>query len=74
MISETELRGLLVKECDKTSAADVARQIGVSRTIISDMCRGKRRISNKVAKYLGYAWVRQKVRFDRFYTRVEFDA
>lgn len=54
MITETELRGKIVRMCNETSQSDVARQLNISRAYISDIVAGKRRISNRIAKSLGY--------------------
>lgn len=41
--------------CDASSQAQVARSIGVSRAYMSDILKGKRSISKKVAKFFGYS-------------------
>lgn len=54
MITETALRGKIVKMCNESSQSDVARRFNKSRAYISDIVAGKRRISNEIARHLGY--------------------
>lgn len=67
MITETELRGKLVKLCNETSQTAVSKQFDVTKAYISDIVAGKRRISNTIAKALGYRKIGITVPVERQY-------
>lgn len=70
MITETELRNKIIKECNDTSQADVARKLTISRAYISDIVAGKRRVSKKIAKAYGYRPVSVVIPIERRYEEI----
>lgn len=71
MITETELRNKINKEAADTSQSAVAKKYGVSRAYISDIVRGKRRVSKRIAKMYGYAPVVIRVPVERQYEPIK---
>jgi len=71
MVTETELRGKLVRMCNDRSQAEIARSFGISRAYISDIIAGKRRISKKIAKLLGYRVTSVHIPIERQYEPIE---
>ncbi len=67
MITETELRRKLSAMCNDTSQAQVARDLVISRAYISDIVAGRRRISKKIAKQLGYRLISIQLPVERQY-------
>lgn len=67
MITETELRGKIVKMCSETSQAQAARELGVTRAYIHDIIAGRRRVSNRIAKQFGYRIASRHVPVERMY-------
>ena len=53
-MNEETLRREIQKRCDASSQTDAAKELGFSVQYIHDVIRGRRGISKKLAKALGY--------------------
>lgn len=65
-LTESEIRRIFQAKCDESSPAQVAREFKISRAYVSDILKGNRHISKRVAGKLGFAMREHVV---RYYTR-----
>ncbi len=68
-ISGTELRILITLKADRTSRADLANRLGISRSYMSQIILGQCPISNEIAEFFGYKR-RPKPEIEYFYEKV----
>ena len=60
-ITETEMRSIIIDRCRRRSSADVARELGISRSYMSQITKGQCHVSAEIAQKLGYAVRRDEV-------------
>jgi plasmid maintenance system antidote protein VapI len=54
-ITEEQMRAIIIAQCRKKSNAEVARELGITRSYISQIVLGQCHVSAEVAQKLGYA-------------------
>lgn len=54
MTNEEDIRRILNRQIEKTSQSDFAKEHGFSKGFISDVLKGRRNITDRLAGALGY--------------------
>lgn len=53
-LTQTQLVKILKDRSDRSTQSMVAKELGISSPFLSDMLRGKRDVSENIARKLGY--------------------